>query len=491
MIQRDPKLGQYPYDIDRRIGDLEAFTGSKTKAPMDLYVDGDNGDDANVGDQLNPLETIIEAERRIPDVVDHPVKVWVQEASSAYDMPTFRARVLRDTIYVVGAADNDTFHFTELVTGTGDEGSGGDNDRQLVVSGGGLGSNTHRGKTIEILSGAQAGARRMIGDHDDTTVTVSLEFPGALGDGVEFRIVEPSIEVSFPDTLTYTAGASFIPLADNAEANVPALTLINFKGSTYPRDIGNGRVNFFGLDFHGAGLAIPRLSCRSGLLRVGGDFRNGLDLRAQAGVVFGASGDTFWAGWSMGADVGDGLLVEQLDAEMSGVVLDRLICTASEIYLQKPWLFNVGLRVFAVGNRRSSIYVGGTVGFAGGEVSSVIIGTVEWGVDVIGDSEVFLEKVDVTAEGLPAVAARRGAKVVLWNTSNNIEGDIGLLAQEGGRIVFTDGAVSITSTTADTRVIDDGVNTDQVLDDYDADGDYIASGDGSVIQRVKSGTSAP
>lgn len=465
---------------------------STTSAPLDLYVDGDSGSDNNSGTQAAPLATITEAEERIPDIVDHTVRVWVQEATSAYDVPTFRARVLRDTIYVVGAADNDNFHFNVLFgPDTGDEGSGGDADRQIVTDGG-LGVNTYRGKVVEILSGPAEGDRRLIGDHDDTTLTVSLEFSAALGDDVEFQIVEPSITLTPPGTLTEGFGNGAVPIAINVTDFAPALTLINFRFDSFALNAGAMRVNMIGIDITGAGGTDPRFSGRGSLVRVGGDSRDGLDLDARSGPVFGAPSERSWAGWSMGSsDVGDFIIAEELHAEIVGLVLDRFICQGVELYIQKPWLFNAGFRVFS-SPRPSSVYMTGTVGASGGEASGVIVGTNGWGLDVLGNSSVVhLNKIDITAVDEPAVTARRGGVVNFTSNGGSAEGSIGLLAKNGGRITFSEGTIPVTATEAETRIVDAGVNTDQALADYASDGDYTAGGDGSIIQRVPSGFPPP
>lgn len=87
----------------------------KTLAPIELWVDADRGKDSNDGSKKAPLASLIEAERRIPYIVDHPVMIWVaphSDPSKGYEPPSFRERIMRAPIDVVGT------EYKELYSGT-------------------------------------------------------------------------------------------------------------------------------------------------------------------------------------------------------------------------------------------------------------------------------------------------------------------------------------------------------------------------------------
>lgn len=168
----------------------------KTLAPIELWVDADRGKDSNDGSKKAPLASLVEAERRIPYIVDHPVMIWVaphSDPSKGYEPPSFRERIIRAPIDVVGT------EYKELYSGTLKTGS---NHTKFIVDAG-LGVNTYQGKIIEMTSGELKGFRRTISRNTDTELWPAACFPnhasvGTTKVGDTFRIIEPVVAIKFP-----------------------------------------------------------------------------------------------------------------------------------------------------------------------------------------------------------------------------------------------------------------------------------------------------
>lgn len=117
------------------------------------------------------------------------------------------------------------------------------------------------------------------------------------------------------------------------------------------------------------------------------------------------------------------------------------------------------------------------------EHTSLIVGTLGWGVEMLGDNSWLqvLVHVDVDATGGEGYICADDTKLEI--IQGDITADICIVSRRGGRVLISDN-LTCNITTADTRVEDPGIgNTDQAIGGYGSVGSYIAAGDGSKIQR--------
>lgn len=173
---------------------------SSTVGPMDLYVSGINGSDANNG--LTPataLATLTAAVDLVPDVIDDPAhRVIVhigRHGGTGYVPPFIGNRLVRSRLWLLGdgagQAGEDGFAVVAGVGGTG-TGDGTSTDERLVFIAGGMTVDAFMGKTIEITSGAAIGDRRLVVSNDATTFVPSHQFTASVA-GSTYRIVEPDV----------------------------------------------------------------------------------------------------------------------------------------------------------------------------------------------------------------------------------------------------------------------------------------------------------
>jgi hypothetical protein len=176
-----------------------------TNGQIDLYVAGDAAaaNDNNPGTSpAAPLKTI----NRAIDICNQyneiagAFNIHVAPAPIAGYVLTsvLMQHMLRANIVMIAdGASQGGDGFTQLLGSTA--AIAGSSNVQ-VVTGGGLGTNTYRGKTIEMLTGSAKGDRRTIRDHTDTTIIPSRNFTAAVAATDTFRIVEPATSVTINST---------------------------------------------------------------------------------------------------------------------------------------------------------------------------------------------------------------------------------------------------------------------------------------------------
>ena len=221
-----------------------------TTANVDLYVDNINGDDANDGSVGNPLKTLVEAESRLPLVIDHRVIIHMLPYDVSvpnvgyYEWPVFRARVLNENIFVVSES------IEVLATGTAQAGS----DQYKLVTTGGLTVDEYVDSyaSIYITSGLSVGDRRTISENTATDIVPANTFSDAVAAGDTYEIVRPLVQFVVPEqngesVLAY--GTSQGKGGGFGKAS-PSLWLINVilekAGIDSNIRIDNIQVNFFG-----------------------------------------------------------------------------------------------------------------------------------------------------------------------------------------------------------------------------------------------------
>lgn len=175
---------------------------NETYEAMDIYVRAADGNDSNPGTSVLPLATIQAAIYKIPQNVNHTVRIHVgPHTGSGYDPPEIHNLNLQANIWIIGdGGGGSSDGFTEIVaSATAQSGS----TNLLLRTTGGLsaseyyGFGVHFGRTIEILTGAAAGDRKTIRNNDTTDIYPSLPFSAAISNGDTYRIIDPETVIYF------------------------------------------------------------------------------------------------------------------------------------------------------------------------------------------------------------------------------------------------------------------------------------------------------
>lgn len=202
--------------------------------PMDLFVSAINGDDGNTGlSPLDPLATIVEAERRLPPSITIETVIHVGRADLAgvdtYELPTFRERALYADLRVVGDGANQAGAageaFTVLIAET--ESDVGTSQTQIATTG--LTPGALEGRTIRITSGASQFATRTIASNTATTIVPMRKFDGAgppvAGD--TFEVLEPTVRYGIPDVAN---GGERVLVINNGSPDTSASNRVRAPG---------------------------------------------------------------------------------------------------------------------------------------------------------------------------------------------------------------------------------------------------------------------
>jgi len=301
---------------------MKQVKGLAASRRIDLYVRTD-GNDTNPGTEALPLLTVAEAERRIPHIISedcpaiihlgpHPVGGW--------ENPRFRRRFKRDHIVIIGdGAGGGTDGFTEVIASTAALAGSG----QRVVVTAGLSATEHGGYgellgyTIEILSGAAAGARRTIRENTATEIFPNCGFPLDVAEVDLFRVVRPAIEIKTASVGTeqsyFSQGLGVISTdyADRPSPSQPpfawGVVLVNLKLAEDPEaalQISGETMILLGVEAPGGVILVGNGTFLSGLETFwqgtySGDAKNeGVPLGKR---LFGAPSTMSWAGWGLSA----------------------------------------------------------------------------------------------------------------------------------------------------------------------------------------------
>lgn len=469
---------------------------TKTSAKMDIYVDGDNGDDGNAGTQALPLKTITEAEQRVPDVYHDSVIHVKGGVSAPYTLKAFRPRRFTKRLGLIcdwGGDENDGF--STITSGTAQAGSG----RKTLVTSGGLGTDTYQGCTILIESGAAAGDIRYVSTHTDTDITSTHPFSAALQTGDEWRIVEAAATLR-PEADNIVRGGPVIPVPARTTVYhkfaLPGVVMANFKmDPTNTEDLSiAGHVQQFGIEWTGAPWTI---NAHDQSMTVGVDYDPPSGQEAQVAMeLFGAPNKYSWAGWGWSSrSSGVFPFISGGSVTIAGAVVDRLACQYANVAVRGFYFWNFGCRALGgvpnIPARPTSLFL------LYGEIDDTKIagysfGSV-WGARADGaGAELYLGgqaglEMQVEAPGVEAIQIEHGAQCYI-RAADVIDSDVGAVARTGGFLQYHDTDFVITKAdTADVRVEDAvGGNTDGTLGvaPLDAANKYISAGDGSTVQVI-------
>lgn len=463
------------------------YTRYGARSRGEIYVDQANGDDANAGDASAPLATIIEAERRIDDItLGGGVRIYV--APGTYIAPTFRRRILRAGIYIICE------EFTELLA---PQAAQAGSSRSLVNTLPGLGVDTYRGKTVEILSGAAAGDRRLIRDHTDTQIIPDLAFSAAVAANDQFRIVEPLATIEKD------------PAADTMElvrGNGASLLNIDIYGARGEAQAGVTFINFF-IDsdyvmlsdvarFYGCELTQGVTFSGAGAMQAGWDGNDRGDFSSQAagtGLLFGAPSDTSWSGWGLVLNAFG--FFSNISASILGYVSGLnggngvTVGQACHLYIAAGSIFSTGPNGgIAVANISDEVGPTARVEVSGKtlfpDIKFKITATGGPGAHVFGEgATLYITQTDIDAAGLDGVLAERSGYAHIWMDVDVTASQVGVRARSGGRVDFMNGFgvvsvgnnIEVGNTPAASTIAALATNLDFVVD---------TPSDGSIVQRI-------
>ncbi len=191
-----------------------------------IYV-ATTGNDNNRGTLASPILTIHEAVNRIP-------MAWKKRCDIFLGAGVFPAENLRAQIGSrLGATNGDlggTLHFIGEVTdllGTlvatyASVTQIGDETLTMVP-------NEYRGKHLEILTGANAGEKRLIIGNDEVLFSFNSTFDNSLEVGDQFRIIEPASEIAFSGFCGFGAKGDIIDFT-NIKMTATYFSFILFIG---------------------------------------------------------------------------------------------------------------------------------------------------------------------------------------------------------------------------------------------------------------------
>lgn len=460
-------------DIDRRIDRLTSQTATTTVGRLDLWVDDDTGSDENPGTEQLPLATLTEAVSRVPDHVKSPVVIHLLPHTGAgYAWAPILGKVMSDNLWIVGEG------FTELLTTqTATAGTG---SNAVVDPTGGFTIDVYVGKTIEILSGAAAGTRRLIKSNTADTFVPSSPFSPAPADGDSYRVVEPSVYVTLDSSLPNTVlaenclGSVILPNIpdDGLRDGSSYIGLVNFRfnltniGGSYDLHLNNATIAMFGVESVVEDISIvctPASTCAMGLDLVGVAVGPTKDL--------GVTSDTAWRGW--------GLATHDLGINFVGGNTTGFYCSAGAVVVRNGSHFVLGTRVLGDYFIGTDLYPGGLcrVYMQAGTLDGVVV------VEGFATLATFLTvTIDSTGVGLTAT---KGAKVRVTNvTSITADGSsAGILASQMATVAIG-GSTSVTTSGNETEVVDgEGTNITRTIAGYAGVDDYISAG-GTTIMRV-------
>ncbi len=462
---------------------ISPYTVSRVDGRVDIYVDAAVGSDTNTGDATSPLATIVEAERRIPFVVTHPVLIHVKAHPGAgYDPPFFHARCCHENIYVIGE------DYVELLTGTM---SSSNNLNQTVNEATGA-DDVLRGKTLEILDGAMATERRTLRTNTGNSLIPLVGFSAAVPAGSAYRVTESAVVIRCAtDTWMLSEGCGYpVSGAQNLglRHSAKGLVLVNLKVDAQAASLQisfTGSLCLHGIEIVGAATNVWIAGTPSGSsLQVGSDTGIQLDgIASRAGQELGAASATSWAAWGL-VQVANNLHFTGISAYLLGLNAHRTVwwgCPRAQVF---AFRITDGIRVLGNGESGAcSVYFSRHVLYLGDAGAS-----------------------DVEAAASPVIQATyTGACLRIDASIRSTSDGVGVLAQRGADIQLTGGqtvdvgtgtAVKATSggtvhiITAPTIVAGTAyecgtlVPVTEIASNMITAGSYLVHADGSAIRRT-------
>lgn len=273
---------------------------SFTQAPIELWVRDVGGNDGNVGSEAFPLKTLPAALAKIPAYVSHTVLIHCGDHSgTGYPFPIFPTKVQAPGAHIGfvgdGAGVGDGFADTGGGTLGVDTAS---TDVSILVDGSPLGGvDTEAGNVIEMLTGANAGQRRIIMENTAGEIIPSFHFNATPLDTDTFRIVRPTVKLDF-DSLSGSDQQALRMVQNNA-----VLFFAQFDGrGTLPVSavIRSCTARFYGIEGNWGNRAPAGFSGDGECECTFGTDRFATGTVAQTPVDLGlATNDYDWEGWGV------------------------------------------------------------------------------------------------------------------------------------------------------------------------------------------------
>jgi len=468
----------------------------KTGGVVNFYVAADavGASDSNPGTIAQPWSTIdhaIDVANQF-DEITAAYTIHVDQAVVPYALTkTISAKLLKGSFVIIGDGAGQAGHdgFTQLL-GTTSAIAGSSNVQ--VVTSGGLGTNTYRGKTIIMLTGAAAGDRRTIRDHNDTTIIPVRNFSAAVANNDTFRIVEPAVQINLASAQLVIAdgvgggtpaqsGGSFNLTGNSPAPSQPYFINLRFQCQTNTRfQIDQSSFVILGCEFTNTTF---QFGTDGSSLFLGLD-QGGAQLEARIGsILFGAPAGTSWGGWGIYAPASASLLCGRLMGFM--VALAGGLAIAGDYIWITGGEFEVSSASAAVGaiafgpasaqNQLNHI----CCGFPLQICPNIQIRNISTGNAALLDTTVlgknaFVEFFNTTfVPGTGGVSLYvKGDALVTVNVCTGSGGAQGINASYGARVTNI-GAVNITGNAGNDLTVDDGVS-------FNAVAFLAAKGDGIV-----------
>lgn len=470
---------------------------SITTAPMELYVDAASGSDSGSGTQADPLASLVEAERRIPDIVAHHVLIHVApHTGDGYAPPTFRSRVLRADIDVIadsGGTRGDGFN--ELYVGTAQAGS----SHAKVVAPAGLGADTFRGKTIEMVTGSEATFRRTISFNTDTDIVPCLCWQaGLITAGDTFRIVEPVTaldltsqpgggEVKWEITQGVPQPTNLSFDGDNRE--IPGVNFVNFKLNASPAFTTYGFIGTT-VRFHGCEAVAP-----VGFVLMGGSIMAGISHveanlehtgseweRVGSGPRCTGVNVCSWVGWGLVVKGGFLGLAKPMSAWLYTVVAPTLIALGGRTRVRGCNIYSGGATLHGQGPNGHSFLEVDAKTYLPDSVARVTNAT-GVGLSVNGQGAIAeFGTVNVTASTVGVSCADAACVKIIRKVT--VVAVTGVKATQGARAHLRQNSITFT---VSGNQLEAGSNpgVTGTFAGLATSGAFIGEADGSVIQRVQ------
>jgi hypothetical protein len=471
--------------------------------PSHLYVSAITGNDLADGrTPTTAVASLVRAFELVPDVVTSPIVVHVGPydltATGAYAMPSVNRQALADLVIIgdgAGQLGGAGAAFSEVVPATSALASS-----TLVINGAGFdAAGAWRGYTVEILTGAAAGDRRLIADHTATSIIPSAPFTASIGAGDTWRIVRPSVRIDVPDA----AGAGEVLLCSgygtpdaqpSSETLGPTLYVVGVRfvvtapSGSAGFSLRGSSTCFFGVEVEG--ITTPQVRLDGASLACG---MSGVDSTRGVGV-YGAPAllqsspvsTTQWLGWGLASIGGNSGSATQT---FSGGVFDGyVVSTRGLIFRDGMSLYVRGGSSCPIGAQAPCAVTNQCQGFVLAPAATLpflIRGSASTGsgVYVQNGAKIGLGNVDVqlTLTGASAVAADSGGIIEYVGVTGACAG-YGLLAAWGGAIHL----FSLTAPTGTLGAASVENHSECDMSDLISNGDHFGgdSSAGLILRRI-------
>lgn len=240
-------------------GQLNAATKTATQQ---IYV-SPSGNDASPGTQAAPLRTLDRAISLLPATWRQDLQIILAPGTYTYSSDQLIAGIGADAgpskrvtpLVLIGSFTDEVGTRTSTsVTNSGGPGLGiSIADATLAVT-----PNAYEGYSISIVSGANAGQRRMIRENTATQFDVNAPFDFPLTAGDQFVIEKPAVNIDCPNGIIFGQNGGDIGLK--------GIRLFNSTGSLFVAAVDFRRVQGEGCEFTMGGFGVVLIDNQSALL---------------------------------------------------------------------------------------------------------------------------------------------------------------------------------------------------------------------------------